>query len=105
MCFPMTPVYVAVKCNPDTYMLSLLAQLGTGFDCASPSEIHTALAAMGSMNASSLVQRIIFASPCKFKSHVRKARNLDVRTATFDNIDEVDKVASVYPTMQLTHPR
>ncbi|KAF8150621.1 ornithine decarboxylase [Crassisporium funariophilum] len=97
--------FYAVKCNPDPYVLRLLASLGTGFDCASLGEIHLALAAMGpdasAMNELSRVQRIIFASPCKFKSHINGARKLDVRTSTFDNIDELEKIARLYPTMQL----
>ena len=32
-------IFLAVKCNPDPYVIRLLAGLGTGFDCASNNEI------------------------------------------------------------------
>ncbi len=35
--------FYAVKCNPDPYVLQLLARLGTGFDCASNGEIEAVL--------------------------------------------------------------
>ncbi|OCH83545.1 hypothetical protein OBBRIDRAFT_840446 [Obba rivulosa] len=35
--------FYAVKCNPDPYVLRLLAALGTGFDCASNGEISQVL--------------------------------------------------------------
>ena len=34
---------IAVKCNPDPQVLRLLADLGTGFDCASKAEIDMVL--------------------------------------------------------------
>ncbi|KAJ7830404.1 ornithine decarboxylase [Mycena olivaceomarginata] len=38
-CLPEIQPFYAVKCNPDPYVLRLLAALGTGFDCASNGEI------------------------------------------------------------------
>lgn len=46
-------------------------------------------------------QRIIFASPCKFNSDIRGAAKLGVRMSTFDNMDELDKIAQHYPSSQL----
>jgi len=97
--------FYAIKCNPDPYVLRLLAELGTGFDCASLAEINMAIAALGpdatAVDASSRMQRMIFASPCKFNSDIRGACKLDVRTTTFDNADELDKIARFYPAAQL----
>ena len=40
--FPAITPYYAVKCNPDPEIVRVLAELGTGFDCASPAEIDIA---------------------------------------------------------------
>lgn len=56
---------IAVKCNDDPLLLQTLAALGTGFDCASKSEIRSVLE-LG-VDPSS----IIYANPCKQKSHLK----------------------------------
>jgi ornithine decarboxylase len=86
---------VAVKCNPDPFVLRLLAALGTGFDCASNGEIAQILA----LNVSPA--RVIFANPCKAASHIRSAVKQGVNTMTFDNVDELYKVARISPTAKL----
>ena len=55
----------AVKCNDDPVLLQTLAALGAGFDCASKQEITTIL------NLGVDPSRIIYANPCKQKSHIR----------------------------------
>jgi ornithine decarboxylase len=87
--------FYAVKCNPDPYVLRLLAALGTGFDCASNGEIGQVLA-LGVEPG-----RIIFANPCKPTSFVRAAQRANVRMMTFDNADELHKIARVFPAAQL----
>ena len=86
---------VAVKCNPDPFVLRLLAALGTGFDCASNGEIAQILP----LNVSP--SRIIFANPCKAVSHIKSAAKRGVDTMTFDNVDELYKVARISPTAKL----
>jgi ornithine decarboxylase len=86
----------AVKCNPDPYVLRLLAALGTGFDCASHGEISQVLA-MGTVEPS----RIIFANPCKALSFIRHARMASVDMMTFDNSDELLKISRVFPEAKL----
>lgn len=86
----------AVKCNPDPYVLRLLAALGTGFDCASNGEISRVLS-IGGVDPS----RIIFANPCKANSFIRNAGKLGVDTMTFDNMDELYKVARTHPRAKL----
>lgn len=86
---------VAVKCNPDPYVLRLLAALGTGFDCASNGEISQAL------NLGVDPSRIIFANPCKAVSFVRNAGKMGVDTMTFDNADELYKIARAHPGARL----
>jgi len=90
---PNTPK--AVKCNPDPQVLQLLSGLGTGFDCASKTEIEQVLA-MG-VDPS----RIIYAQPCKTKSHLRYAANCGVKQMTFDNADELYKIKELAPDSEL----
>lgn len=100
-CFRASPrdtvydVRPAIKCNPDPYVLRLLAALGTGFDCASNQEISQVLELGVSPS------RIIFANPCKATSFVRNAGARGVDLMTFDNTDELHKVARAHPTAKL----
>ncbi|CAK5275771.1 unnamed protein product [Mycena citricolor] len=90
--------YYAVKCNPDPYVLRLLAGLGAGFDCASNGEISQVLSLGGAAVDPS---RIIFANPCKAVSFIRSAAKAGVNMMTFDNADELYKVARAHPSAQL----
>jgi ornithine decarboxylase len=85
----------AVKCNPDPQVLRLLAELGTGFDCASKAEIEQVL----KMDIDPT--RIIYAQPCKTKSYVRFAADSGVKQMTFDNADELYKVKKLFPGAEL----
>ncbi|KAF2084225.1 ornithine decarboxylase [Saccharata proteae CBS 121410] len=87
--------HYAVKCNPDPQVIRLLAELGTGFDCASKSEIEQVLK-MG-IDPS----RIIYAQPCKTKSYVRYAAQNGVKQMTFDNADELYKTKQLFPDAEL----
>ncbi|KAF2405167.1 ornithine decarboxylase [Trichodelitschia bisporula] len=87
--------HYAVKCNPDPQVLRLLAELGTGFDCASKAEMEQVLQ-MGIDPA-----RIIYAQPCKTKSHLRYAAQNGVRQLTFDNADELYKTKQLLPDAEL----
>jgi ornithine decarboxylase len=73
----------------------MLAALGTGFDCASKTEIEQVLR-MG-VDPS----RIIYAQPCKTNSYVRFVATKGVRQMTFDNPDELRKIARLYPDAEL----
>jgi len=88
---PRVVPYYAVKCNPNPVIIRLLAELGTNFDCASVAEIQL----VQSMGVSA--DRIIFANPCKFPAHIRQAQRLGVNVMTFDNADELDKIAAQNP--------
>lgn len=57
--------FKAVKSNNDPIFLSLLANIGMGFDCASKREIELVLG----LNVAP--DNIIFAHPCKQLSHIR----------------------------------
>ncbi|KAJ7675050.1 ornithine decarboxylase [Mycena rosella] len=95
-CLPQIQPFYAVKCNPDPYVLRLLAALGAGFDCASNGEISQVLD-IGGIHPS----RIIFANPCKAVSFVRNAAKMGVDMMTFDNADELYKIARAHPRAQL----
>jgi len=58
---PRVKPYYAIKCNPNTAIIKLLASLGTNFDCASRTEIQQILGC--GIDPS----RIIYANPCKMK--------------------------------------
>ncbi|KAL2136770.1 hypothetical protein VTI74DRAFT_1422 [Chaetomium olivicolor] len=92
---PRVKPFYAVKCNPDPKLLELLAALGNGFDCASKAEIDQVLG-MG-VDPS----RIIYAQPCKTNSYVRYVANQNVRQMTFDNADELRKIARLFPGAEL----
>lgn len=89
--FPKVTPYYAVKCNPDPLLLDTLAKLGTGFDCASPTEID--LIADKS--------KIIYANPCKRTSDIVYAKQQGITHTTFDSICEIEKMAQYAPEMEL----
>ena len=79
---PRVEPFYAVKCNNEPGILQLLASLGTGFDCASKAEIEQVL----SLGVDP--SRIIYANPCKMRSHIKYASERNVSLMTFD--DEVE---------------
>ncbi|KAI1130972.1 ornithine decarboxylase [Nemania abortiva] len=92
---PRVKPFYAVKCNPDPKVIQLLAGLGTGFDCASKAEIEQVL------NIGVDPSRIIYAQPCKTNSYVRFVASQGVKQMTFDNADELRKIAKLYPDAEL----
>ncbi|CAZ86504.1 unnamed protein product [Tuber melanosporum] len=92
---PRVEPFYAVKCNGDEKVLSLLAALGTGFDCASKAEIQQVL------NLGVNPSRIIYANPCKTASYIRYAAEENVRMMTFDNAEELYKVKKFFPHARL----
>lgn len=92
---PRVKPFYAVKCNPDPKVLQLLAALGAGFDCASKWEIEQVL------NMGLAPERIIYAQPCKTNSYVRYVKSHGVKQMTFDNADELYKIAKLYPEAEL----
>ena len=92
---PRVEPFYAVKSNPDRTILQTLKMLGSGFDCASEAEL-AAVKALGQAS-----NNIIFANPCKGKSHIRYAKQNNVPMMTFDNPYEVDKIMAIYPDCKL----
>lgn len=92
---PRVKPYYALKCNPNNAICRTLASLGVNFDCASKAEIQQVLG--NGVSAS----RIIYANPTKMKSHITYAKQSGVKHMTFDNADELRKIAEVYPEASL----
>jgi len=92
---PRVEPHYAVKCNDDPAVLSVLAKLGTGFDCASKSEIQKI------MDLKVAPSRVIYANPCKQTSHIRYAAKHGISRMTFDNEAELHKIKAVYPNAEL----
>lgn len=92
---PRVQPFYTMKCNPDVRVFKLLTGLGCGVDCASKPELAFALAhgvAPG---------HIIYANTIKQKSHLQFARTHKVSLMTFDNVDELVKVATIFPAAEL----
>lgn len=77
--------YYAIKCNPDPYMLSCLADMGACFDAASPAEMAAALDLVPP-------SRIIYANPCKPINDISTACKSGISLTVFDNIQEYEKI-------------
>ncbi|GFF77229.1 ornithine decarboxylase [Aspergillus lentulus] len=93
--FPNVHPFYAVKCNPDPTLLRLLAEIGTGFDCASTEELRVVV------NLGVDPSRIIFANPCKSASSLLFAARMGVTLTTFDNLDELETIHTFLPTARL----
>ncbi|ADZ71422.1 type III PLP-dependent enzyme [Polymorphum gilvum] len=88
---PDTSVYYAVKANPAPEILSLLAELGSSFDCASVGEIEMVLAAGAG------AERISYGNTIKKERDIARAFELGVRLFAVDSDAEVDKIARAAP--------
>ena len=88
--FPTIQPFYAVKCCPDPRVIETLAELGAGFDCASPHEVR-------------LVRKgeIIYANPCKNPKDLETCRMYGVTTTTFDSMNELEKISRVAPNMNV----
>ncbi|WP_237153064.1 type III PLP-dependent enzyme [Oryzibacter oryziterrae] len=84
---PDTRIFYAVKANPAPEVLSLLADLGSCFDCASIPEIEMALA------AGATADRISFGNTIKKERDIARAFELGIRLFAVDCEAEVDKIA------------
>ncbi|XP_011900029.1 PREDICTED: ornithine decarboxylase isoform X2 [Cercocebus atys] len=85
-----TPFY-AVKCNDSKAIVKTLAAVGTGFDCASKTEIQLV------QSLGVPPERIIYANPCKQVSQIKYAANNGVQMMTFDSEVELMKVTRAHP--------
>ncbi|GLJ21409.1 hypothetical protein SUGI_0394170 [Cryptomeria japonica] len=87
--------FYAVKCNPEPVLLSSLATLGAGFDCASRAEIEAVL------SLGVAPDRIVYANPCKAETQLKYAAKVGVNLTTFDSKEEVEKIRSSHPSCEV----
>ena len=88
---PDTRIYYAVKANPAPEILNALAELGSCFDCASPTEIEAVLA------TGAAPDRISYGNTIKKERDIARAYELGVRLFAVDCHEEVDKVVRSAP--------
>jgi ornithine decarboxylase len=88
---PDSRVFYAVKANPAPEILSLLASLGSSFDCASVNEIDMALA------AGATPDRISYGNTIKKERDVAAAWARGIRLFAVDCVEEVEKIARAAP--------
>jgi ornithine decarboxylase len=84
-------VFYAVKANPAPEVIALLAELGCGFDVASPAEVE--LCIDGGVDPS----RISFGNTIKKASAIRHAVDRGVSLFAFDSEDELGKLLAYAP--------
>ncbi|KAI3360252.1 hypothetical protein L3Q82_014569 [Scortum barcoo] len=84
---PRVKPFYAVKCNNTPTVLRMLSALGTGFDCASKSEIQLVL------SLGVTPDKIIYAHTTKPLSHIKYAGTHGVDMMTFDSADELLKIS------------
>lgn len=91
---PAVKAYFAVKSNSDEVILKVLAALGSCYDVASYDEISTVLQYV-------TPDRLLFAHPIKPTKTLSYARAVDVDLLTFDNSNELLKIALFHPQADL----
>jgi diaminopimelate decarboxylase len=79
---------VAMKANPLTALLRRLVDQGAGLEAASAGELQVAL------DAGCPPDRVVFDSPAKTRSELRRALDLGV-TINADNLAEVERIAEL----------
>jgi ornithine decarboxylase len=88
--------FYAVKCNPNTLILKVLASLDVNFDCASKNEIAAVMNVTEDDSS-----RIVFANPVKMISQLKYARANDIDLMTFDSDQELYKIKVYHPYAKL----
>ena len=96
--FSRVQCFYAIKCNPDPVLIQTLAILGAHFDCASKQEIQLVCQLTAELPRQ---PEIIYANPCKARSHILEAVQRGVTLMTFDNVNEVSKCASISKDIRL----
>ncbi|XP_071637260.1 ornithine decarboxylase 2-like isoform X1 [Temnothorax longispinosus] len=82
---------LAIKVNPDPTVIKVLAALNACFDCASKKEIEQV------MQHGVHGDRIIFAHPTKYPSHIEYAKRMNVKQMTVDSENELYKIKYIFP--------
>ena len=98
ICFSKLHAPFTIATFSDPVIIKTLALLGANFDCASRQEIR-----LVREQTKDLPQKpdIIFANPCKPRSHIVEALRSGVNLMTFDNAEEVRKCAAISKKIKL----
>lgn len=107
--------HYAIKANPNPAIIELLHGLGAGFDCASKvsvmyrgqrSVVTKKLPSFQNeikqvMKVTANAQDIIYAQVFKPPQHIAFARAAEVEHMTFDSVQELTKIAKIFPQAKL----
>ena len=85
--------YYAMKCNQDPMLLKWLAEKGTGFDCASGTELQAAARLFDTTDK--FAGSSIFANPCKPPRDLRIASELQSGPTVVDSVEEIEKLNNI----------
>ena len=96
--FTGSPVFYALKANPDPRVARRLASLGCGFEIASAAELGL-VAEIGVEP-----ERVISSNPIKAPAFVAAAHEYGVRHFGFDSDAEIDKLARYAPGLRSVGP-
>jgi ornithine decarboxylase len=88
---PEATVFYAVKANPATEIIRLLAGLGAGFDVASPGEVELCLA------QGAAPERLSYGNTIKKAGEIAHAYRSGVRRFSFDTADDLESIARLAP--------
>ena len=88
---PQVRPYYAVKCNPDIMLMKWLAEGGTGFDCASGTELSKA-SSLFEKNPEDFAKSSVFANPCKPMRDLAIASQVKSGPTTVDSVEEIEKL-------------
>lgn len=83
---------IAIKANPVLEILRTVVEAGGGLEAASMEEVELALA------AGCLPERVVFDSPAKTRSDIRRALELGVHLNA-DNLDELNRIGESSATL------
>jgi ornithine decarboxylase len=88
---PLARIYYAVKANPATEIVAMLAHKGANFDVASRGEIELCLA------SGITAERLSFGNTIKKEKDIAFAYQAGLRLFAFDSAHELDKLARAAP--------
>lgn len=83
---------IAIKANPVVEILKAVVEAGGGLEAASMEEVELALA------AGCLPERVVFDSPAKTRSDIKRALELGVHLNA-DNLEELDRIGESDPKL------
>ncbi len=88
---PFATIFYAIKANPEMKILSLLAEEGSHFDCASIAEIEMVLA------TGAAPHRISFGNTIKKHDDIKKAFDLGIRQFATDSHEDLQAISRAAP--------